>query len=224
MPLTDYQRYILTVGRLVDGSFSREVSHDKPDIVIPAHNEQATVGDIVKACVKSEALGRVIVVASRCTDKTIAIAKANGADVVAECHFKGKGQAVTTGLNYVTSDRVIFMDADLINVRPKHIRMMARDTSGMTIWVVDNDQIPTIAQAGKGGSGTRSMPTSLARSTELVGYGMEKALNYSCVTQLIPLVYRDMPDICQSWVPYFVEHGTLPDWARAHCMKNHFNR
>ena len=94
-------------------------------VVIPARNEQATVGMIVTAIrrdfVQSVPLvDEVIVVDSRSTDGTAAVARAAGAVVVSQdditCGLppmRGKGDALWAGLAATFGDVVAFVDADV---------------------------------------------------------------------------------------------------------------
>jgi glucosyl-3-phosphoglycerate synthase len=94
-------------------------------VVIPARNEEATVGEIVRTIrthlVEAAALvDEVLVVDSRSEDDTARVAAAAGATVVAEQHvlaqlppMRGKGEALWKGLAASTGDIVVFVDGDL---------------------------------------------------------------------------------------------------------------
>lgn len=84
-------------------------------VLVPAHNEEATVGEVVRdAHAGLESLGvsgEVIVSASGCTDRTADAAKAAGAEV---CEAPaGKGAAITAGVQATTGDVVCLIDGDL---------------------------------------------------------------------------------------------------------------
>lgn len=94
-------------------------------VVLPAHDEEATVGAIV-AAVRTDLMERVplvdeiVVVDSRSTDRTAAVAAAAGAEVVAqdevlpgEGRMSGKGEALWKSLAATTGDLIVFVDADL---------------------------------------------------------------------------------------------------------------
>nr|WP_194736651.1 glucosyl-3-phosphoglycerate synthase [Actinomadura sp. RB99] len=94
-------------------------------VVLPARDEEATVGAIV-AAVRTDLMERVplvdeiVVVDSRSTDRTAAVAAAAGAEVVAqdevlpgEGRMSGKGEALWKSLAATTGDLIVFVDADL---------------------------------------------------------------------------------------------------------------
>ena len=102
-------------------------------VVIPARNEQATVGAIVTAIrrdfVQSVPLvDEVIVVDSRSTDGTAAVARAAGAVVVSQDDvtrglppLQGKGDALWAGLAATSGDVVAFVDADVDPFDPRFV-------------------------------------------------------------------------------------------------------
>ncbi|HEY1734169.1 MAG TPA: glucosyl-3-phosphoglycerate synthase [Acidimicrobiales bacterium] len=105
----------------------RELKGDQRiSVVLPALDEEATVGDIVATIRADLATGpgdlvdEVIVVDSGSRDATAQIAAANGARVVAPGDVlpsiaprRGKGEAMWRGLAATAADLVVFVDADL---------------------------------------------------------------------------------------------------------------
>ncbi|WP_309246089.1 glucosyl-3-phosphoglycerate synthase [Verrucosispora sioxanthis] len=102
-------------------------------VVLPARNEEATVGAIV-ATIREHLMDRVslvdelIVVDSRSTDRTAAVARAAGAEVVSQDamtrglpRLTGKGDALWAGLAAAEGDVVAFVDADLREFRPHFV-------------------------------------------------------------------------------------------------------
>lgn len=94
-------------------------------VCIPAHDEAATIGDIVSRLhralvVDVPLIDELVVVDDRSTDDTAAIARAAGARVVAtgslpglEGPFGGKGDALWTSLHETSGDVVVWCDADI---------------------------------------------------------------------------------------------------------------
>ena len=83
-------------------------------VVIPAFNEENSVGKVVREIPRS-LVSEVVVVNNASTDATRASAEAAGATVIDEPR-KGYGQACLTGLAYLRNqsppDIVVFLDAD----------------------------------------------------------------------------------------------------------------
>src|SRR4051794_27022439 len=95
-------------------------------VVLPARNEEATVGHLVAELhdhwVRSMPLvDELMVIDSDSTDATAVVARAAGADVVATTDVlpahgtrTGKGEALWKSLAATTGDVVVFLDADLL--------------------------------------------------------------------------------------------------------------
>lgn len=107
-----------TVDELVAAKRGTTVS-----VVIPARDEEATVGAIVTA-IREELHGllvdEILVVDSHSTDATAEVAAAAGARVVAQDAVfpglpaqQGKGEALWKGVAATTGDLVVFVDGDL---------------------------------------------------------------------------------------------------------------
>jgi glucosyl-3-phosphoglycerate synthase len=97
----------------------------KVSVVLPARDEESTVGDIVTV-IRRDLVERIplvdeiVVVDSRSTDATAERARAAGARVVAQDEvlshlppLSGKGEALWKGLAASRGDIVVFVDADL---------------------------------------------------------------------------------------------------------------
>lgn len=84
-------------------------------VIIPAHNEAGTVGEVIQAAQHGLDLlgtdGEVVVSASGCTDETAQVAVEAGARVLDAP--LGKGAAIRAGLAATDGDIVCLVDADL---------------------------------------------------------------------------------------------------------------
>ncbi len=107
-------------------------------ICIPAHNEERTIGFVVKSLVRASQksdidVDSILVIDDRCSDRTAQIAARVGARVVFtedHCrHFggsRGKGDAIWTSLKTCTTDLIGWVDGDLAEINPESIIEMFR--------------------------------------------------------------------------------------------------
>jgi len=87
---------------------------NKPDIsvIIPAYNESATIGDIIKRIRSLYPDAEIIVVNDASTDDTGSVAKEAGAIVYSHPYNIGNGAAVKTGIRIASGEVLVFMDGD----------------------------------------------------------------------------------------------------------------
>ena len=81
-------------------------------IIIPAHNEEETIVQVIDKVRESTINLEIIVVNNCSTDKTKEKAETRDVKVV-DCLQKGKGYAMEAGLKYAQGDIVAFIDGDL---------------------------------------------------------------------------------------------------------------
>src|SRR6201747_415114 len=98
----------------------------RSSVVLPARDEEATVGVLVRDLVERWVDGvplvdEVVVIDSNSRDRTALVARAAGAEVVAAADVlpshgdrPGKGEALWKSLAATTGDLVVFMDSDLL--------------------------------------------------------------------------------------------------------------
>ena len=84
----------------------------KVSFLVPAHNEEATIGAVLDAIERLELDRQVIVVDDGSTDRTAAIAEAKGAVVIRQAH-RGKGAAIRTAIARIEGDIAVIQDADM---------------------------------------------------------------------------------------------------------------
>ncbi|MBC7119307.1 MAG: glycosyltransferase family 2 protein [Methanobacteriaceae archaeon] len=101
-------------------------------IIIPAYNEEAKIGEVVKEAIK---YGDVIVVDDGSTDNTSILAKKAGASVIKHVKNKGKGAAIKTGIRAIINsgyDVIVLMDGDGQH-DPQYIESLASRINGAHI-------------------------------------------------------------------------------------------
>lgn len=89
--------------------------------IVPAFNEEATIGKVVGALLDSGLFGEVIVVSDGSSDKTAEIAKAAGARTYELPRNRGKGQAMQHGVTHTDAQIIFFADADLYGFERQHM-------------------------------------------------------------------------------------------------------
>jgi glucosyl-3-phosphoglycerate synthase len=117
-----------SVEELVAAKAGRRVA-----VVLPALDEEATVGAIVAAIVpltrgSTPLVDELVVIDSGSSDRTVVVAAAAGArvvrraDVLAELPpVAGKGEVLWRSLAAVTSDIVCYLDSDLVDFDPAFV-------------------------------------------------------------------------------------------------------
>lgn len=83
-------------------------------VIIPAYNEEKSIGHVIKDIPNS--VSEIIVISNNSTDNTIHVAKNAGATVLSESR-KGYGYACLKGMEYITQlekkpDIIVFLDGD----------------------------------------------------------------------------------------------------------------
>ena len=89
--------------------------------IIPAFNEEQTVGAVIDVVRQVDAVHEVIVVSDGSTDRTAEVARAHGAHVIELQENVGKGGAMKAGIERADADVYVFLDADLVGLTPRHV-------------------------------------------------------------------------------------------------------
>ncbi|MCI9177634.1 MAG: glycosyltransferase [Clostridia bacterium] len=92
-------------------------------VIIPAYNEEKTIGQVIDIVKQSNIDCEVIVVNNCCTDNTTQIATDKGARVVYS-DKKGKGYAMEEGLKVAQNEIVVFLDADITDYNKNLIHLL----------------------------------------------------------------------------------------------------
>jgi glucosyl-3-phosphoglycerate synthase len=104
------------------------MTQDFPRIVVifPTKNEEDTIEHVIKTARKSQCRPEVIVVDAYSSDRTVKIARDNGARVIEQDSriFPAKGIAMKNGINEAVRSNaniVLFLDADIKNLTPEWV-------------------------------------------------------------------------------------------------------
>jgi len=98
-------------------------------VIIPALNEEKTIGQVVKFCLADPLVSEVIVVDDKSEDQTASQATKAGAKVVISA-ARGKGISMKEGIEASTNDLIIFLDADIDPYPDKAIENLAAPLVG----------------------------------------------------------------------------------------------
>ena len=157
--------------------------------IVPAFNEEKTVGAVVRALKGCPLIDEVIVICDGSTDRTAEEARAGGADQVRHLPVNhGKGGAMRHGVASTDAGILFFCDADLLGLRPEHaeaiIRPVAEGKLEMCVGMRDRGEFLTALEPHLPLiSGERAMRRHVFERVPdrfLRGFRVEAALNYSC--------------------------------------------
>jgi len=98
-------------------------------VLVPCHNEAATVRDVVTAFHRELPGAQIVVCDNNSTDGTADVARAAGADVITERH-RGKGFAVRRLFSDVQAEYYVMVDGDGTydaSAAPEMVRLMRED-------------------------------------------------------------------------------------------------
>lgn len=158
----------------------------KTTAIIAAYNEERTIGPILEVLRRCPVVDQIVVVSDGSTDRTVEVARSKGAEVVELLHNVGKGGALYRGLEYIRSDVVLLLDADLIGLNEQHIEALVTPVlsgeADVTIGVFEEGRLATdLAQKiAPFLSGQRAIRTDILQNIpdmEVARYGVEVAIN-----------------------------------------------
>lgn len=156
--------------------------------IIPAYNEEPTIGQVVRILTSSPYVHQVLVVSDGSTDRTVDLARAAGATVYEVFPNQGKGEAMQRGVHETNAEILVFFDADLIGLTTEHVEQLVSPViSGelrMNIGLRDRGRFVTaLTKHLPLISGERAMQRVVFEgvpSRFLKGFMVETALNYFC--------------------------------------------
>ncbi len=173
--------------------------------IIPAYNEETTIGSVIKALKKSPDVDRIVVVSDGSEDKTVdAALKFSGVDVIELLDNRGKGGAIKAGLDRCSSEIILILDADLIGLSAEHIEALVQPVrdgeSQMSIGIFEKGRMATdIAQKmAPFLSGQRALKRELLENIsdlDLSRFGIEVALHKYIEDNDIEAAVVQLPDL-----------------------------
>jgi hypothetical protein len=179
------------------------------DVIIPAYNEETTIGPIVRAFRAHDLIGNIwVMVDANTTDNTADMARANGSEHVHVGNMRGKGQMCAFILKFIEADRVIFSDADYTGVPSifsieKLCSPLKMDEMVIAVpripsaqeWEESKFTHPFFVSSWVENAGLRSVPTWLVKNLPLHGYLMETQINQAARAEHIWTTVIDCPEV-----------------------------
>ncbi len=154
--------------------------------LIPAYNEEKTVGHVISVLKNIAEIDSIIVINDGSDDNTSVRAEEAGATVINLPENKGKGAALKKGLESCSADIILMLDADLIGLKSEHVKRLIdpvlADKYDMTVGIFDDGRSMTdMAQKiSPHLSGQRAIKADILNEIEDIdkaGYGVEVTIN-----------------------------------------------
>lgn len=97
------------------------MAHPKISVVVPAFNEAERIGVVLEAIGGSSLVDEIVVVDDGSRDGTAEAAGRFPVRVLRRQENGGKGAAIETAKSEVEAEIIVFIDADLLGLKPEHI-------------------------------------------------------------------------------------------------------
>lgn len=102
----------------------------KVTAIICAYNEAKTIKEVILSFSKAVIISEIVVVNDGSTDSTKEIIETLKEEIeITAIHLdenRGKGYAMATGVEYSTNDIIVFIDADLSNLKEEHFEQLIK--------------------------------------------------------------------------------------------------
>lgn len=158
----------------------------KVTAIIAAYNEEKTIGPIIDVLKEVPLIEQIVVVSDGSTDRTVEIARNKGVEVVELLHNIGKGGALYRGLEYIRTEVVLLLDADLVGLQKEHVEALIQpvlaNEADVTIGVFEEGRFATdfAQKIAPFLSGQRAIKANILQNIpdmEVSRYGVEVAIN-----------------------------------------------
>ncbi len=175
-------------------------------VIIPAFNEERTVGTVVRTALACNLVDEVVVVSDGSVDETVSRSTEAGARVIELRDNLGKGGAMHAGLVGVEADVVLFLDADLIGLTHVHVfdllQPVLSGSAQISLGIFGQGRITTdlAMRIAPFLSGQRAMHRSLLAAIpdfSDTGWGVEVALTKYVRDHDVPVAHVQLMDVTQ---------------------------
>lgn len=113
----------------------KTVQNKRITAIVPFYNEEKTLACVLESLLKNPLIHEIICINDGSTDDSLTVVKTFQKRVLLINFRKnhGKGYALATGIKKATGDIVLFIDADIKNLKPSHIKTLLKpfDANGI---------------------------------------------------------------------------------------------
>ncbi|HHU32374.1 MAG TPA: glycosyltransferase family 2 protein [Clostridia bacterium] len=178
----------------------------KTAVLIPAYNEEHTIGQVLRVALICQDVNEVVVVSDGSTDQTANIARKWGAKVIDLPENRGKGAAIMAGLKATQAEIIVLLDADLVGLNPSHIRLLLepvrRGEADMTVGVFKSGRIYTdisqrVAPFLNGQRAVKRQVLEALSHFELTRYGIDIILSRYAKNTNLKVVTIELNNLTQ---------------------------
>lgn len=166
--------------------------------MIPAFNEELTIGAVVQAATAADCVGTVRVVSDGSSDNTAVVAREAGAEVMDLPYNRGKAGALAAGLHNLEGEIIVLLDGDLVGLTSQHITDLCkpllehRADMAIGLFAKGRRLIDWGQRLSPNLSGQRAISRALIDHVKRLaeaGFGIEVALTQMCRAQQASIVY-----------------------------------
>jgi polyisoprenyl-phosphate glycosyltransferase len=172
--------------------------------IIPAYNEEKTIGEVLRVLKDIAVIDRIVVVSDGSTDGTVDVAREYDVDVIELQENKGKGGAMKAGLDSADAEVILFLDADLLGLTSGHVLSLLKPVmtgeADMTLGLFGGGRMVTdLAQkVAPYLSGQRAVRRSLLEQIsdmDIARFGVEVAITRQIESQGTRVKEVVLPDM-----------------------------
>jgi len=98
--------------------------NEKISVIMPAYNEARNIGRVLKVVKECDFIDEVILIDDGSSDKTVEVAQGfrdKRLRIIQHATNQGKGAAMATGIQKAKNDLLLFLDSDLVGLKPEHM-------------------------------------------------------------------------------------------------------
>lgn len=172
--------------------------------IVPAYNEEDTLKEVLTTLKKTRRVNQVLVISDGSMDNTAEVARESRVEVIDLLDNRGKGGAIKAGLSYTDADILLFLDADLIGLTPRHVLQLVEPVlqgeAEMSIGLFQKGRVATdLAQKmAPFLSGQRALKRELIDQVshlDILRFGVEMALHTHVEENNITVKEVHLPDL-----------------------------